>query len=54
MVYAVFPIEEPDEKGWVAHMPQEFATYGEAEDYRKELEACGVEAVIEEGSGVLV
>ena len=54
MVYAVFPMEEPDEKGWVAHMPQEFATYEEAEAYKKEVEACGVEAIIEEGSGELV
>ena len=54
MVYAVFPMEEPDEKGWVAHMPQEFATYEEAEAYKKEVEACGVEAIIEESSGELV
>ncbi|MBP5211087.1 MAG: hypothetical protein J6Z27_04550 [Bacteroidales bacterium] len=54
MVYCVFPIEEPDEKGWVAHMPQEFATYAEAEEYKEELEAQGIESVIEEGSGELV
>ena len=54
MIFAVFPKEEPDEKGWVTYMPQEFATYREAEKYKKELEACGVEAVIEEGSGELV
>ena len=53
MVYCVFPKVEGNE--WYGRcMPQEFATYAEAEEYKEELEASGIEADIEEGSGELV
>ena len=50
MIYTVFP----KDNDWWGEMPQDFATYKEAEEYAEDLKARGVESDIESTEGEVV